>query len=615
MAVLLVAVGCDGIDLEQLVKQHPPLTRFAEEPAGANCPHGGHSVRTGLDVDEDGTLADTEVTTTEYVCASALPGVLVRRQSIPPGAQCPHGGQLFRAGHDLNGNDELEDSEVTREVIGCTEPEAVITRVRALPPEQDFCEVAGHAVEAGPDLDRDGVLDDSERRAQVFSCEDASAIRLHQIEEPTTTACPAGSTRVDVGTDRDGDGTFESDEVAMSMFVCRPLQTFDGTYTVRNAADLAALQGISRIRGMLEVIATSLTEVDLPHLMVVEATIVIRGNPALKSVQLRGLRFVDRDLLVHGNPLLETLVAGSHEEALWLGSHLTVEDNARLSTLAGLSTIIPDRGVTVGDNPLLEVAGSFDRVYELRGNVTLRNNPRLLALPFTSLEQVGGTLEILNNDALTSIAGMPLKTVGGDLRIEGNDVLGDLFGLSELTSINGRLDVRENAALHSMNGLQELTRAGAISIVGNPNLGAAGDFLSLQTLEQELYIGGNDKLAFLGTLGTFRHTGSLIIMANPLLKSLSGLEHVRSLGLLHIHNSNGLTSLAALSGLQDLEELRVTFNGYLAKLDLDGLTRVTRAFKVVENPRLPTCWATTLAARTFPGQPDITRNDSTATCD
>ncbi|MFP2910286.1 hypothetical protein ACLESD_35655 [Pyxidicoccus sp. 3LFB2] len=616
MAVLLVAVGCDGIDLDQLVKQHPPLSRFAEEPSGVNCPHGGHVVRTGLDRDDDGTLGDAEVMTTEYVCATTLPGMLVRTQWLAPGVQCPRGGQRFRAGHDLNGNNELEDSEIAREVLGCTEPEAIVTRVRALPQGQGSCEAGSVAVEAGPDLDRSGQLEDGERRTQLLSCEDPAAIRLRQADAPISPTCLTGGTRVDVGTDADGDGTFEDEEVTASMRVCRSLQTFDGDYTVRDAADLAALQGISRIRGSLAFVGAPVTEVDLPSLMTVEGAILFRDNPELKGVQLRGLRFVERDLLVSGNPLLKTLAVGSPEVGpLWLGSHLEVDRNAQLTTLAGLRALVPGRGITVSDNALLEVAGSFDFLYELRGDVVLRDNPRLQALPFTSLERVGGSLVITNNDALVSLAGPPLTSISGDFILADNDALTDVSHPRQLTFIGGRLDIRANAALVFLEGMHGLVHAGAISITGNPLLNHGGEFYALQTLTEGLHLGDNAELTRPGVFGGLRHTRRITLIGNPRMGTLDGLHNVTSADVLELRNNPALTDLDGLGGLRELDELRVSFNEGLTRVELSGLVRVRNAFTITENLRLPTCQATALATRTFAGEAVITRNDSTASCD
>jgi hypothetical protein len=49
------------------------LTRTSNEAAGANCTYGGTKFETGIDVNNNGTLEDAEVTTTQtkYVCDGA----------------------------------------------------------------------------------------------------------------------------------------------------------------------------------------------------------------------------------------------------------------------------------------------------------------------------------------------------------------------------------------------------------------------------------------------------------------------------------------------------------------------------------------------------------------
>ncbi len=50
------------------------LSSHAPEPAGANCPTGGTAIKTGLDADGNGALADAEVTSTSYLCNATTAG-------------------------------------------------------------------------------------------------------------------------------------------------------------------------------------------------------------------------------------------------------------------------------------------------------------------------------------------------------------------------------------------------------------------------------------------------------------------------------------------------------------------------------------------------------------
>jgi DNA-binding beta-propeller fold protein YncE len=94
----------------------PALVRVDAEPAGANCAFGGRAVRTGLDLDRDGTLQDDEIEATEYVCDATpapAPVTLVRVDAEPAGARCAFGGRAVHAGLDGNGNGVLDDAEIT----------------------------------------------------------------------------------------------------------------------------------------------------------------------------------------------------------------------------------------------------------------------------------------------------------------------------------------------------------------------------------------------------------------------------------------------------------------------------------------------------------------------
>jgi hypothetical protein len=51
---------------------HNSLVLLTPEAAGSNCTNGGVQIQTGLDLNDDNTLADAEVTQTQYVCNGAV---------------------------------------------------------------------------------------------------------------------------------------------------------------------------------------------------------------------------------------------------------------------------------------------------------------------------------------------------------------------------------------------------------------------------------------------------------------------------------------------------------------------------------------------------------------
>ncbi|MBZ4416057.1 hypothetical protein [Myxococcus sp. RHSTA-1-4] len=670
MAVLALAAGCGGIELEPLVNQHPARTRVTPEPPGAHCPHGGSALLSGLDLDEDGVLDDGEVTATEYVCATALahsqpetagahcehggqavrtgpdldgdgelddaevtateyvcatavPDVLVRTREVPPGAECPLGGQVSRAGQDTNGNGELEDGEVTREVYGCTQPETVVTRLSAIPqPAQECPGLASVAVEAGPDMDQDGELDDGEARARVSLCASVvDPVRVELRPEPAGTRCPAGGTLVVAGLDVNGDGNLGNEERSSWALVCQPLHTYDGSYVVRSAADLAALQGISHIHGSLFLMGTELTEVVLPGLMAVEGQLTIYGNAALTRVELPGLRFVKYDLSVESNANLETLVLGGAQgEELLVELDLWLISNPKLKSLSGLSRVSPRQSLYLRENGALEyIPGQtgFDNVKALTGVLYVSGNDALGALPFPVLRHVGYSVYVDDNTALRSLSLPSLRSVGGAFSISNNDALQGLSGMPLLETINSWLTVAGNDALRTTEGLPELSHVGGLSFGFNAELEWVGDLPSLQSIGSRLVVDSHPKLLGVRNLGSLQQVAQVSIDNNPLLASLQGLTRVRWLSSLSVRRSPALSSLAELAGLQEVEMLSVLDNANLTRFDLTALERVPHEFTVTGNTKLPTCLATGLAAAVYTGAPAqlrISDNDDTATC-
>jgi hypothetical protein len=668
LAVLGLVAGCDGIDLEQLVKQHPPLTRVTVEPAGVNCSHGGQVVRTGLDLndngeleasevvtteyacvtalarqqaepagahcahggqavrtgpdlDGDGELDDSEVTGTEYVCATPIPDVLVRTRQVPPGEKCPHGGQVSHAGRDENGDGVLGDTEITREAYGCMEPEAVLTRVRALTSPPFVCQYNSSIVEAGLDVDRDGVFDDAELRAATRICVDTSLALVRQRPEPAGRHCTTGGTAVDTGRDLNEDGALTGDEILGTLYVCQAASTYDGHYEVRGAADLVALGPISRIRGGLSIYNTELTEVVLPGLMSVEGPLSIYGNPTLQRVELRGLRYVGESLAVNYNPQLETLVVGVPglvpEHTVWVAYDVSILGNSLLMTLEGLAAVSPHRNFAVVDNDRLTVPGELPKVQELVGGVAVRENALLRGVPFTQLYSVGGSVDVSENATLTSLEGLQrLRSIGGDFTLINNDALPGAFGLYSLTSIGGTLSVQGNDTLQSF-GITSLNRAGGLFFNSNANLETVEAMYSLKLVENGVAFSNNPKLVSVRDFPQLRSVGDLGLGDNALLTDLSAFSLVTRLTSVNVARNAALTNLSFLSNLREVEYFTVQGNPELTTFGLASLALVSTTFTVTDNPKLPQCLATSLAAAVYSGEPqdvDIQRNDEAATC-
>lgn len=668
LAVLGLVSGCEAIDLEQLVTQHPPLTRVTAEPAGphcaqggkavrtgldlndngelddaevvtteyacvttlarrrpepagANCAQGGQAVRTGPDLNDNGELDDSEVTGTEYVCATPIPHVLLRTRPVPPGEKCPQGGQVSHAGRDADGDGILGDTEITREVYGCNEPEAVLTRVRALTSPPFVCQYNSSIVEAGLDVDRDGVFDDAELRAATRICVDTSLARAQPRPESAGRHCPAGGTAVDTGRDSNEDGVLTGVEILGTLYVCQATSAYDGHYEVRGPADLVALGAISRIRGGLRIYNTELTEVVLPGLLSVEGPLSIDFNPILQRVELRGLRFVGESLSLSSNERLDTLVVGVPglvpEHPVWVAHDVSIYNNPRLTTLAGLAAVSPRYSFAVVDNDLLTTPGELPLVRELLGGVAIRENSLLRELPLTHLSSVGGNLDVSENPSLESLQSLQyLRSIGGDLILMNNDALPGFFGLGSLGSIGGLLNVVGNDTLQSA-GLPSLGRVGGMLFHTNAALETVEAMYSLRVVENGVGFSFNPKLVSVKDFPVLLSVGELGLYDNPLLTDVSAFSLVPHLIRLNVTRSNALTSLSALGRLREVDFLTLQQNAELTGPGLGVLAKVGVSFTVTDNPKLPQCRATALADAVYTGAPEertIERNDEAASC-
>ena len=119
VVVALVAFGCSGEDgVDSLVD-------ISDEAAGDNCAAGGVAIATGDDDDGDGILDPGEVADTNYVCnpggdAGGADGVqLVRLDDEPPGVNCAFGGVAVNSGTDADDNGTLEDTEIETTTYVC----------------------------------------------------------------------------------------------------------------------------------------------------------------------------------------------------------------------------------------------------------------------------------------------------------------------------------------------------------------------------------------------------------------------------------------------------------------------------------------------------------------
>ena len=216
------------------------LLRVESEPAGANCPQGGLAVLTGLDQDEDGILDDGEVASTSYVCNGLGQdghSTLISTDEEAPGENCQEGGFVVRSGLDLDDDGSLDPEEVTSTEYLCNgqtgqDGHSTLISTAEEPPGPN-CPAGGFIVSSGLDLDGNGVLEPEEVTATEYVCngedgQDGLGSLVSVMDEAAGANCPSGGQAVRSGVDTNRDGLLQPEEVTSTDYVCNGATGADG---------------------------------------------------------------------------------------------------------------------------------------------------------------------------------------------------------------------------------------------------------------------------------------------------------------------------------------------------------------------------------------------------
>ena len=195
------------------------LVTVSAEAAGANCAIAGSKVEAGLDTDRNGTLAVTEVSSTQYLCNGAAGATgsagaagpagatgsnglntLVQMLDEPSGANCAMGGKAINVGTDGNANGVLEAGEVsgtgyvcngsngtagtngTNGTDGTNGTNGLNTLLSiANEPAGANCVYGGNKVSTGTDANVNSVLDAGEVSATSYVCNGAPGATLSWV--------------------------------------------------------------------------------------------------------------------------------------------------------------------------------------------------------------------------------------------------------------------------------------------------------------------------------------------------------------------------------------------------------------------------------------------------
>jgi hypothetical protein len=191
-----------------------------------DCPSAGIQLDTGVDTNANAVLEPDEITATRFFCSNQGETVLTTTSTEGPGANCTSGGLRIDTGNDANFNGSLDADEITTTVYTCdADPGldgrgASALRVTAEPAGVN-CAQGGTRVDTGPDTNGNNVLDDPEITETTYSCNGADrTLLVDAVAIPPGLTCINGGQEIIQGGDVDNDGVLDPSEIQSSTIVC-----------------------------------------------------------------------------------------------------------------------------------------------------------------------------------------------------------------------------------------------------------------------------------------------------------------------------------------------------------------------------------------------------------
>lgn len=263
-----------------------------------------------------------------------------------------------------------------------------------------------------------------------------------------------------------------------------------------------------------------------------------------------------------------------------VGGALTIQNNADLTTLAGLQNVISVGDLVIDNNDALEALNGVGGIKSLTGTLKVKGNAGLKSL--TGLNNITSVNDLVldDNDALTTLDALSgITTVGGELSIWNHEILKTLNGLHNVEFVGTWLQIGYNNSLETLAALGNVTTVGLW--VGVHYNDVLTNLEGLNNIASGPGIGifGGEQLESLGALSNITFVNDkLIVESTTVLKGLHGLHNIESVGIdLYVQYNEGLESLEALSGLRSVAET-VMISGNDKLINLDGLENATMRY-------------------------------------
>ena len=193
LILVFLLTGCSGGDsADTSPSNNLVATKVIISAPLISCPNGGVTVNGGIDSNGNNVLDDSEVTSTQYVC-NGTNGLttLVQVNNESAGENCIYGGKTISVGLDTNNNGILGSEEITSQNYLCNSKDGadgadgLTSLVKIInEPEGMNCPDGGVKITSGIDANNNGLLDLGEEGTPSYVCNGADGATGSVISPP-----------------------------------------------------------------------------------------------------------------------------------------------------------------------------------------------------------------------------------------------------------------------------------------------------------------------------------------------------------------------------------------------------------------------------------------------
>lgn len=516
----------------------PRLSRTLPENAGSNCGSGGVAVLTGLDLDGNGNLDPSEIDETVYVCGASNNGGSGGTGMSGTGGAAGNAGNGGTAGTDEDagvsgtggtsgngGNGGTGGSPTTCVTNQCGDHGSCANTSSGPLCYCDSGYLGSQCQQCAP-----GYIDSTARGCVVPNTITSTTA------EPAGLRCQHGGTRITSGQDLNDNATLDESEVTFTSFTCNTPLIRTGNVSVATRADLYDLLGVTEITGSLSIYAPLIEDL-APLASLARVGALYISAPRLRDVSgLNGLTYVGGDLQIQNTAGIVDLSGFDH--LITVRGAISVVSNASVETIDAFPALEACGSLTIESNTALRTIEGNGAVE--CGLITIRLNPVLETID--ALHRLDGSarIRIAENPALAEIRGFDaLRRV--------IDTYGGIFPAP--TTIRGDIDIRANAALQTIAAFPSLESLFELQVVGNPALVSLPTFPALTTPNAVLLI-DNDALPAVSGFNAVTNLGRLQIENSEMLARIDGFNALQTQGTTALINNN--PRLATIAGFGSL---------------------------------------------------------------